>query len=93
MLLYEVGYCDNCLKSLDDPSHKFHVDKILVYIGDQDTDVDEDYLFICDEPKNDYCGICGEIFPSSILFLDPIYIYYLCENCHYNELLTVEVKD
>lgn len=57
----DIPDCENCLKSLDDPTHKCHIEMIKVATGPNPEDFEKEPELICEEPKRVECMGCGEI--------------------------------
>lgn len=58
--LSDVPECDNCLKSLDDSSHKCHGQEVWVRTGPGDDDFERSWELVCDEPTRQACEGCSE---------------------------------
>ena len=68
---FDIEVCENCLKSLDDPTHQAHTEKIAGADG-------LEYDYVCEEPTRQVCEECGEIFIESEMIRQE---YWFCKKC------------
>jgi hypothetical protein len=83
---YDIPICDNCLKSLADPTHNVYRVIVKVATGPGPEDFEEAPRLVCKEPKRVECMGCGKVFTpeETTQEKDGNNIEYWCNQC-FNE--------